>query len=174
MLIEPANSIDVRIGTDHRTGSNYPSGMRYLVLILISGIALAACGTAREATRIINSELSQPESGQGAITPDEQSQSSNPQSPTEPATGPTVAADLINPRNYNFESYLPPQLIGPDGIRPIYEPRFVEAVDAPLNDDELIIGVALEGEAKAYPITVLRFREMVNDELGELPILVTW
>jgi hypothetical protein len=43
-----------------------------------------------------------------------------------------------------------------------------------LLDDELVIGVSVEGEAKAYPITVLRFREMVNDELGKLPILVTW
>ena len=48
------------------------------------------------------------------------------------------------------------------------------AADAPLEDDELVIGISLEGESKAYPITVLRFREMVNDELGGLPILVTW
>ncbi len=87
---------------------------------------------------------------------------------------PTVAPELINPRNLSFESYLPPRLIGPDGIRPIYDPRFVEAADAPLLDDELVIGVSIEGEAKAYPITVLRVREMVNDELGRLPILVTW
>jgi hypothetical protein len=46
--------------------------------------------------------------------------------------------------------------------------------DAPLVDDELIIGIAIDGEAKAYPITVLRSREMVNDELGGIPILVTW
>ena len=45
---------------------------------------------------------------------------------------------------------------------------------APLNDEELIIGVAWDGEAKAYPITVLRSREMVNDELAGLPTLVTW
>jgi hypothetical protein len=92
----------------------------------------------------------------------------------EAAKDPTVAPNLINPRNFIFDSYLPPQLIPPDGIRPVYDPRFVEAVDAPLLDDELVIGVSVEGEAKAYPITVLRFREMVNDELGKLPILVTW
>ena len=37
-----------------------------------------------------------------------------------------------------------------------------------------IMGVAIEGEAKAYSVTVLRFREMVNDELAGWPILVTW
>lgn len=36
------------------------------------------------------------------------------------------------------------------------------------------MGIAINGEAKAYPVSVLRFREIVNDELGELPILVTW
>lgn len=65
-------------------------------------------------------------------------------------------------------------LIPWDGIRPIYDPEFVPAGDAPLEHDELIIGVAWDGEAKAYPITVLRSREMVNDELAGIPTLVTW
>jgi hypothetical protein len=67
-----------------------------------------------------------------------------------------------------------PQLIPFDGIRPVYEPVFASAEEAPLDDSELIIGIALDGEAKAYPITVLRFREMVNDEMAGIPTLVTW
>jgi hypothetical protein len=63
---------------------------------------------------------------------------------------------------------------GFDLIAPVYEPEFIPADEAPLQDDELVMGVASEGEAKAYPISVLRFREMVNDELGGDPILVTW
>jgi len=65
-------------------------------------------------------------------------------------------------------------LLPRDGIRPIYEPDFVGAPDSPLDENELVMGVAIQGEAKAYPVTVLRFREMVDDELGGLPILVTW
>jgi hypothetical protein len=61
-----------------------------------------------------------------------------------------------------------------DGIRPIYEPEFTSAADAPLLDEELVMGVDLGGGAKAYPISVLRSREMVNDELAGIPILVTW
>ena len=67
-----------------------------------------------------------------------------------------------------------PQLIPFDGIRPVYQPEFAPASEAPLEDSELVIGIALDGEAKAYPITVLRFREMVNDELAGIPTLVTW
>lgn len=69
---------------------------------------------------------------------------------------------------------MPPQLIPRDGIRPIYEPQFRPAGEAPLVDEELVIGVAHDGEAKAYPISVLRFREMVNDRLAGIPTLVTW
>ena len=61
-----------------------------------------------------------------------------------------------------------------DAIRPVYDPEFATAEEAPLDDDELIIGISLEGEAKAYPITVLRSREMVNDEMAGIPTLVTW
>ena len=36
------------------------------------------------------------------------------------------------------------------------------------------MGIVIGGEAKAYPVSVLRFREMVDDELAGWPILVTW
>ena len=94
--------------------------------------------------------------------------------PTESAVEAEPAPAHVNRRISEFDAYVPPQLLPLDGIRPVYEPRFVSAADSPLQDDELVIGVAWEGEAKAYPITVLRFREMVNDELAGIPTLVTW
>jgi hypothetical protein len=68
------------------------------------------------------------------------------------------------------------QSIPYDGIRPVYDPQFasVDEVSTLMFDEELVMGVAWEGEVKAYPVTVLRFREMVNDELGGIPMLVTW
>ncbi len=66
------------------------------------------------------------------------------------------------------------RLLGRDMIAPIYAPRFADAAYATLRDDELILGVEINGEAKAYPITVLNAREMVNDVLGGVPILATW
>jgi hypothetical protein len=72
------------------------------------------------------------------------------------------------------ESYVWNQLLNRDTILPIYEPRFVPAAQAGYGDDELVMGVAIKGEAKAYPVGPLNSREMVNDELGGVPILVTW
>jgi hypothetical protein len=43
-----------------------------------------------------------------------------------------------------------------------------------LTSDELIIGVAAGGEARAYPLKFVRVHEIVNDTLGNVPIVVTY
>jgi hypothetical protein len=99
--------------------------------------------------------------------------SSNPTdtSPPSPSESPTPTEDDVEE---DFDDFVFVPILPYDGIRPIYEPDFVEAAESPLNEEELVMGVAIQGEAKAYPVSVLRFREMVDDELGGLPILVTW
>ncbi len=70
--------------------------------------------------------------------------------------------------------YVIQQLIQRDGIRPIYDPQFVSAEDAPYQPGELVMGVEVNGDARAYSVGVLRSREMVDDVVGGTPILVTW
>ena len=72
------------------------------------------------------------------------------------------------------EEYHFNQILDLDAIRPVYDPVFVSAEEADLADDQLVLGVAIDGQAKAYPIAVLNGREMVNDELANIPILATW
>jgi len=66
------------------------------------------------------------------------------------------------------------QLISRDAINPIYNPEFISGSPSPLNLSELVIGVEINGVSKAYPIGPLRSREMVNDVVGGVPVLVTW
>jgi hypothetical protein len=102
---------------------------------------------------------------------------SDPAVATKALSEPTVAvaAKVMNRRVEVADELKATHFLLPfDGIRPIYEPEFVVADRAPYQPEELVMGVALDGEAKAYPVTVLRFREMVNDELAGIPILVTW
>lgn len=66
------------------------------------------------------------------------------------------------------------KVVGRDRIAPIYDPRFVEASESGWRDDTMVLGVALEGRAKAYPVAPLARREMVVDRLAGIPILVTW
>ena len=66
------------------------------------------------------------------------------------------------------------QLLPRDAIAPIYEPQFSSAQDGALDVDDLVIGLKINGESRAYPIGPLSRREMVNDVVGGVPILVTW
>ena len=73
----------------------------------------------------------------------------------------------IDPRLYR-------QLLPRDAIEPIYIPAITTAEEAALHPADLVIGVSIGEQARAYPIGILSSREMVNDELGGVPILVTW
>ena len=64
--------------------------------------------------------------------------------------------------------------------QPIIEPPIERAVDLKssefVKDDDLVIGVALNGDYRAYPLNQLTGpkQEVINDYLGDQPILVTW
>ena len=64
----------------------------------------------------------------------------------------------------------------PDGIPAIENPRFAEATNPPLSldDDDPVFGVVLNGEAKAYPQSILVWHEIVNDAVGGTPVSVTY
>jgi Protein of unknown function (DUF3179) len=67
-------------------------------------------------------------------------------------------------------------LMYPDGIPPIDAPSFLTFGEA--EDDyfefEPVIAVEINGEAKAYPLSVLMYHEIVNDSLGGSGITVTY
>lgn len=58
-----------------------------------------------------------------------------------------------------------------------YQPKeklFAGAAADTTNKDRLVIGVALHGEARAYPIAIIGYHHQVRDTLGGQPILVTY
>lgn len=62
-----------------------------------------------------------------------------------------------------------------DGIPAIQNPKFIKAAKAHfLRAGDQVIGVEVEGQAKAYPIKILNWHEAVNDTLSGLPIVVTF
>jgi hypothetical protein len=67
-------------------------------------------------------------------------------------------------------------LLPPDAIRSIDDPEFysVEEADEEYQPGELVLGVELDGEARAYSVSLLSSREIVNDTLAGEPIAVTW
>ena len=67
-----------------------------------------------------------------------------------------------------------------DGIPSLDDPRTMAADEATyLTDEELVFGVALEGEsggvtARAYPLRVLDWHEMTNDTVDGLPVALSY
>jgi len=98
-----------------------------------------------------------------------------PSAPAASVTGQEgLADDEVRIRGEVFSLGRFHQQLPLNAICPVYKPEFVAAEDAGLIDEELVLGVAINGESKAYPIGPLNRREMVDDELGGIPILVTW
>lgn len=60
-----------------------------------------------------------------------------------------------------------------DGIPPIDKPVFV-SVDNGIGENEPVIYLELNGEAKIYPMQVLTYHEIVNDKIGGVPVAVTY
>ncbi len=62
-----------------------------------------------------------------------------------------------------------------DGIPALFEPKTLPAkwVDF-LDDDDQVLGVVHNGIARAYPTRILSWHELVNDDFGGDPLLVSW
>lgn len=62
-----------------------------------------------------------------------------------------------------------------DGIPALTNPLFISAEEANfLSPDSRLIGVNIKGAAKAYPISILNYHEIVNDEIAGQRIAVTF
>jgi hypothetical protein len=62
-----------------------------------------------------------------------------------------------------------------DGIPSIDDPKFAEIQDSHfMSDSDTVIGLEINGEAKAYPIFILVWHEIVNDNVGGVPVSVTY
>jgi hypothetical protein len=62
-----------------------------------------------------------------------------------------------------------------DGIPSIDKAVFFSVREAKfLKEDDLVVGVLFKKDARAYPLNILNWHEVVNDVIAETPIAVTW
>jgi hypothetical protein len=63
-----------------------------------------------------------------------------------------------------------------DGIPALFSPDDISAKDADrlLTPGERVLGIRINGVARAYPIRILSWHELVNDEVAGTPYLVSW
>jgi hypothetical protein len=63
---------------------------------------------------------------------------------------------------------------GRDGIPSIDRPKFVSAQESSLQNGDLVLGLEIDGDARAYPLDILVWHEIVNDVVGGEPVAVTY
>jgi hypothetical protein len=63
-----------------------------------------------------------------------------------------------------------------DGIPALFNPEYLtaKAADKLLKPDEKVLGLNIKGVSRAYPIRIMSWHELVNDEIGGFPYLVSW
>lgn len=64
----------------------------------------------------------------------------------------------------------------PDGIPSIDSPRFIPVDDADkfLQDSDKVVGININNDIRAYPLQILVWHEIVNDNVGGIPVAVTY
>ena len=93
--------------------------------------------------------------------------------------GPTRAMQKAWPRtDFSRHSVDLSQILsgGPpkDGIPSIDQPKFIPAAKSGLPGNEPVIALAVNGVARAYPLRIMTWHEIVNDEIGGVPVIVTY
>ena len=98
--------------------------------------------------------------------------------PTPTATvSPTVArpedsAQVAPERDFDVVT-----LLAPDAIPALNSPGYhdtTEEADESYHDDDLVLGIEINGDARAFSVPLLSRHEIVNDEIGGEPVAVTW
>lgn len=85
----------------------------------------------------------------------------------------TTGENIPKPTERTYEIV---ELLPPDGIPAIDNPEFYSTEEANLEYDpnEMVLGVSINGDTRAYSTLLLDSHEIVNDEVGGRKIAVTW
>ena len=59
-------------------------------------------------------------------------------------------------------------------FHPIVSPGFLSASKAQLDAGEIVMAVRFGSDARAYPIVQMAYHHVFNDEVGGVPIVVTY
>ena len=87
-----------------------------------------------------------------------------------------VADAQPNDQATAVRKFLPKKLMSPR--KAIVDAPFISAeeVNDQVTDSELVLGVVVEGKARAYPVNMLTgpAREIINDRIGKTDFAATW
>jgi hypothetical protein len=166
---------------------------RWLIPVVLLTLFTAACAgadmtvdpaieqaeTATEEPAAIESE---PTETQESATPTETAPTENEADCEDPFEGQSPGFTVSYWEETNFCKHSVPysEITSggppPDGIPPIDDPSFVSIAQADewLEDREPVIALVLGDDARAYPLQIMTWHEIVNDTVNEVPVVVTF
>jgi len=59
-------------------------------------------------------------------------------------------------------------------FHPIGSPQTMPANEAKIDGDDMVLAIKLAGYSRAYPIRMIAYHHIVNDRLGNLPVVSTY
>jgi hypothetical protein len=66
------------------------------------------------------------------------------------------------------------RVIPKDSIPAVFEPEFVPLRGSELGPGDAVLGFSHGGETHLYSLDLMNHHEIVNDEVGGLPVAATW
>lgn len=104
-----------------------------------------------------------------------------------------IALEVLRRLDPRFMEFFPPEALAPerlrirfeeitwggvpalDGIPSLDDPAMIPAGAADyLLDDDLVFGIAINGDLRAYPLRILAWHEMMNDVVGGVPVALAY
>ncbi len=148
---------------------------RIVISALVLALIVTACGSETTEPPIATPE-SEPPVPTATTPPQVEATQPKPTQPPEPTSPPVATEEPVAAtapeRDLDIVTLLPF-----DGIPAIDNPQFfpdLETANMFYNDGELILGVEIDSDARAYSVPLLSSHEIVNDVVGGKPIAVTW
>ena len=146
------------------------SRLPFLALLSILILSLSSCGG-------VDGPTAPPPGGGGVSSGDGGNTTgggANPPAPVQPAgQQPQAGGNFLHDFPFDLVQSGGP---GKDGIPALTDPSFVDASSGGagyLLDSDLVLGVVINGEAKAYPHNIGWWHEIVNDVVGGQPVVVS-
>ncbi len=141
-----------------------------LVVLILAGCNIG--GVEQETIQVTYEAEPVVQTRNPTATPESSANTSSSQSAAStPSAGRPAATPITIERDLDIVTVL-----AKDAIPAIRSPEFVDAAGAEawMNADEPIIGVEIDGDARAYPVAMLSRHEIVNDTVGGVPLAATW
>jgi len=168
---------------------NYPAlTLKLFLWVLVGALFLSACSAAQNDRGTNQPSQTRLPADDPTTQASKPVATENPASPQESLPLPTLLPDepppagATNEFSTDFSKHSIPytEILsgGPpkDGIPAIDDPKFVNVGDADswLGDKEPVVFLQIGEDARAYPLQILTWHEIVNDTVGGVPVVVTF